>query len=205
MDRITLSNGTVIETVSVKLPDGAVAKEFELPSGNVRVRVLPVPPMLISDVVGGREELADPPIPKVKVGGVTEKWLPARPGQEEYAEWETEMLRREKLRDEAWNDAWWGYGMAEWSLGGEWVDEPPEGWKLPARVKRLGIKPKTGNDGRRLDYIRYVLLPTNADVEACQIAMSGMTSPILSEEVATIAKLFRGQEGQEDDTEPAAE
>ena len=204
---LELSDGTVVETESVQLPDGAVAKEFELPSGTACVRVLPVPPMLVSDTIGANPELADPPIPKVKSKGVAgEKWLEAQPGQEEYAEWEGQVQERERLRDEAWNNTWWNYGMAEWKLpDGEWIDDPPKAWKLPARVKRLGIKPRSGADGKRLDYIRYSLLTTNPDVEACQMAMSGATRPILSQEIDAIAKLFRGEEEREDDTESATE
>jgi len=202
---ITLTSGTVVETVSVKLPDGSLADEFELPSGRARVRVLPVPPMLISDTMSSRVDLDDPTIPKVKIEGIGEKWAPVRPGQEAYDEWEKECLAQERRRNAAHSDTTWSYGMAEWNFGEAWEDEPPKGWKFPARIKRLGHKPRSGDSGKRLDFILYTLLASNDDTEACQMVMYSMTNPLRNAEVDAIASLFRGEEGREDSSPASTE
>jgi hypothetical protein len=204
MDKITLSNRTIVEMESVELPDGSVAKEFELPSGTARVRILEVSPMLISDTMRDRPDLVVPSIPKVEAKGVGgTKWLTAREGQEEYAAWEKERDRIDDLRGRVHDEMTWNFGVAEWKRPAdakEWMDEPPESWKFPARMKRLGKKPRRGADGRRLDYIRYVLTSTASNMEAIQMAMYGWTAPLIDQEVAAIAELFRGEEGREDDS-----
>lgn len=205
MDTITLSTKAVVETTDVKLPDGSMAKEFALPSGGVRVRILPVPPFLIVDALAQRADLVMPDIPVLKIEGIGEKWVPARQGQPEYIKWRRACDEIEKLRDEAYDDLTWDYGVAEWELDGKWADEPPKGWKFLERWKKLGRKPRQGAAGRRVDYIRYAVLQSNENIEACQLAMYSKNAPVQSEEAAIVEKLFRGEEGGETDTGRAAE
>jgi hypothetical protein len=204
---ITLTNNVVVETTSVELPDGTLAKEFALPSGSAQVRVLEVPPFLIVDTLGDRLDLVPPDVPVIEVAGIggTKKWLPVRRGQEEYVEWERVCAEIEALRNRVYEDLTWGYGIAEWKRGDSWTDDVPKGWKFPARQRRLGKKPREGQDGRRVDFIRYTLLKSHADIEACQIVMHQITAPVRSEEAALIAELFRDEEGRETNTGRASE
>lgn len=200
---IKLTNKAVVETASVELPDGSIAQEFALPSGTARVRVVSVPPMLISETLAGMPELADPPLPMVRSEGKFPKSLPAREGQEEWNEWALERERIKKLRDEFHSDKTWNFGVVEWKRpmdAEEWVSEPPKAWKFPERMKTLGKKPREGKEGRRVDYIKYVLVAAAVDMEAVQMAMFSMTEPIQPGEVQAISDLFLGEEGRETDS-----
>jgi len=192
MDRVLLSNGSIVEMESVRLPDGEMVKEFDLPSGAARVRVAHVPPYMVANAIGNRPDLADAPQPLVEVKGIGEKWLPVRKGQPGYDEWRREQDEREKARGAAQDDIYWDYGVAEWKLpdGEKWKHEPPSGWSLSKRMERMGVTPRTG-DGRRIDYIRYVLAVTNLDVEIVQDVMFGVTRPITEGEVDAVSRLFQ--------------
>jgi len=196
MDSITLMDGSSVSTTDVRLPDGGVAKEFVLPSGSFVVRVRPVPPMLVAEVLDDNPELAEPPIPLVEVKGATTKSLPARPGEPEYDEYLAERKRREKLRDAAQSDLTWDYGIVGWKLVGEdeFETDPPGGWKLPAILKEYGKKPRPGKRGRRVDYIKYALVTRAKDMEVVQMAMYGMSSPLSRGEVDAASGLFPGDE-----------
>jgi len=210
MDSTVLSNGSVVEMESVRLPDGEMVKEFDLPSGTARVRVAHVPPFLLFFLVKSRSDLEDIPIPLVKVkGGIGEKWLPAREGQVEYNEWEKAQDERERARGDAQEDVYWDYAVAQWRLldsdTDAWMSKPPTGWKVSTRMKKMGVKPRTSTLGRRLDYIRYILAVTNFDVEIIQDVMFGMTSPVTEAEKEQVARLFQVHPDGEGDTASPAE
>ena len=200
---IVLSNGTVVPSTHVELPDGSMVREFVLPSGTAVVRVRSVPPMMIADVMAANPDLVDPPIPLVKVGGVTEKWLPARAGQPEYEEWVKERGMVEALRSQKQGDYAWDYGVVEWRRPvdtGKFSKTPPRGWKFPAWLKSQGLTPRSGVEGRRVDFIRYTLIQTTSDMEATQIVIYAITNPLREEETSAIADLFQGDESGGGDT-----
>ena len=201
MDRTELSGGVIVEMTPVNLPDGGTAKEFDLPSGSARVKIAHVPPMMVTDIVRGRVDLGDIPKPMVEVKGIGDKWVNVRPGQKEYHDWEAAQDKRDKLRGEAQDDMMWNYAVVEWKLPGDdkWMDEPPKGWKLPARAVRLGAKARSGVNGKRVDYLRCMLAVTNSDVEAIQFVMYGMTSSVLKAEVDAVAKIFQDYEDETGD------
>lgn len=203
MDRVLLSNGSIVEMESVRLPDGEMVKEFDLPSGTARVRVAHVPPYMVTNAIGNRPDLADVPQPLVKVEGIGEKWLPVRKGQPGYDEWRREQDEREKARSAAQDDIYWSYGIAEWKLPDEeeWRYDPPSSWALSKRMKRIGVAPRIG-DERRIDYVRYVLAVTNLDVEIIQDVMFGVTRPITESEVDAVSRLF--QDNPDETADPAS-
>jgi hypothetical protein len=63
----------------------------------------------------------------------------------------------------------------------------PEGWEFPAFASRQGVLPREGEDGRKVDYIRYELLKTAGDIRQAEQAMTGLTQ----EEVEGIMAFFR--------------
>lgn len=193
---IVLSNGTHVPSEEVTLSDGSAGREFALPSGMAVVRVRPIPPMMISDVMADNPDLIEPEIPLVKIGGIGEKWVPARTGQPEYEEWVRARKAVEKLRDQVHADHTWDYGVAEWKypVGEEFSSVPPKTWKFPEWLKNHGKKPRHGVKGKRIDFIRYTLIRTNADMEACQVVMYALTNPLREEETDAIAALFQGDE-----------
>lgn len=195
--KIVLSDGAVVPSTQVTLDDGSTAREFVLPSGMAVVRVRPIPPMMIADVMADNPNLVDPPIPLVKVGGVTEKWLPARAGQPEYEEWVQQRRGLEMLRGQVQSDHMWDYGVPEWKYPTDekFSKEPPKAWKFPQWMKSHGKKPRSGKTGRRIDFVRYTLFQTNRDMEAAQIVMYAITNPLRPEEIDAIADLFPGDEG----------
>jgi len=194
---IVLSDGTVVPSMQATLNDGSVVREFALPSGTAVVRVRPIPPMMIADVMADNPDLVDPPIPLVKVSGVTEKWLPARAGQSEYEEWVRERKGIEVLRARVQTDHTWDYGVVEWKYPAdaeEFSAEPPKAWKFPQWLKDRGKKARPGRIGRRVDFIRYSLIQTTGDMEATQIVMYAITNPLRKEETDAIAELFQDNE-----------
>jgi hypothetical protein len=195
MSDITLMNGTSVPVSDVQLPDGSTAKEFVLPSGSAVVRVRSVPPMMAPEILDERPELAEPPIPMVKVEGVTTKMLPARPGEPEYDAYLLERKRRERLYEAARSDITWDYGVVAWKRpvdAKEWEEHPPKEWKFPEFLKEYGGKPREGKRGRRVDYIKYVLVTGMEDMDAVQKAMYGISKPMSREEVDAAADLFPG-------------
>lgn len=197
---VVLSNGTVVPSTQVELPDGSTARELVLPSGMAVVRVRPIPPMMIADVMADNPDLVDPPIPLVEVKGKTtpDKWLPARAGQPEYEEWVRERDRLKILRSQVQTDHTWDYGVVEWKRpvdAKEFTNQPPKAWRFPQWMKEQGRKPRTGKTGRRVDFIRYTLIQTTHDMEAVQIVMYAITNPLREEEKDAIADLFQGDEG----------
>jgi hypothetical protein len=180
------------------LLDGSTTREFVLPSGTAVVRVRSIPPMLVADVMAGNPDLVDPPIPLVKVSGVTEKWLPARAGQPEYEEWVRQRDELKVLRAQMQTDYTWDYGIVEWKRpvsAEEFVSVPPKAWVFPQWLKDNGRKPRPGKIGRRVDFIRYTLFQTTGDMEAAQIVMYAITNPLREEETSAIADLFQSDEG----------
>ena len=157
-----------------------------------------MPQMLIAETLAEMPELADPQLPTIRTEGKFPKSLPAREGQEEWNEWAKERDRIAALRDQAHSDKTWNLGVAEWKRPAdvkEWRSEPPGDWKFPERFKALGRKPRPGKEGRRIDYVKYVLMGATVDIEAVQMAMYSMTEPLRREETQAVADLFRGQEG----------
>lgn len=192
---IVLTDGTVVPSVEIALEDGSVAREFTLPSGMAVVKVRSIPPMLIADVMAGDSELVEPQMPMVKVGGIGEKWLPARTGDPEYHEWMDRRREIEALREQKRGDYTWDYGIVEWKRpadASKFASTPPTGWKFPQFLKDHGRKPRTGKTGKRVDFIRYTLFQTTRDVEAAQIVMFQITNPITEEETDALADLFQG-------------
>jgi hypothetical protein len=63
----------------------------------------------------------------------------------------------------------------------------PEGWQFPAFARRQGVEPREGEDGRKVDYIRYELLKTAGDIAQAEQAMGGLTQ----EEVEGVMAFFR--------------
>jgi len=98
--------------------------------------------------------------------------------------------RRAQLQDEVV----WAYGIVEWrSLdASKFGNQPPKGWKYPAVLVEFGIEPREGKLGRRLDYIKFELLPTPDDVKAVQQVMYTMTAPLDESEVDAARDLFPG-------------
>ena len=63
----------------------------------------------------------------------------------------------------------------------------PEDWQFPEFAKRQGVQPREGEDGRKVDYIRYELLKTAGDISQAEQAMSGLTQ----DEVEGMMAFFR--------------
>jgi hypothetical protein len=198
MNDITLMDQTSIPVQDVPLPDGSIAKEFLLPSGSAVVRVRSVPPMMGPEILDQDPDLAEPPLPMVKVEGgqgIPDKMLPARPGEPEYEAYLQERKRREKLYEARQSDLTWDYGIVAWRRppeSEEWGEDPPKGWKFPAFLTEYGRKPRPGKRGRRVDFVKYVLIVAARDMEAVQMVMYGMSKPLTREEVDAAAGLFPG-------------
>lgn len=198
--KIVLSDGTVVPSTQVMLDDGSVAREFTLPSGTAVVRVRPIPPMMVSDVMADNPDLVDPPIPLVEVKGKTtpDKFLPARAGEPEYEEWVRQRDELKVLRSQVQSDHTWDLGMVEWKRPAdvdEFTNHPPKAWRFPQWMRDRGRKPRSGKIGRRVDFIRYTLIATGKDMEAAQIVMYTITNPLRSEEADALVDLFPGDEG----------
>lgn len=202
--KLSLSGGRSLDVTEKTTPDGVVF-ECLLPSGGAHVRITRVPPLMVTNAIAMDQRFEGIPIPSKKVEGIGEKWLPVRPGQPEYSEWEKQQRATEKLRGEAENVLIFCFGIVGWKLKGEksWSADPPDGWKLPPRMEILGVKSRAsehGSNGRRADYIQYIVLTTNSDLEAAQMLMYGYDAPILSAEVNAVRDLFRDEESGSEDT-----
>ena len=63
----------------------------------------------------------------------------------------------------------------------------PDDWQFPEFARQKGIVPREGEDGRKVDYIRYELLKTAGDISQAEQAMSGLTQ----DEVEGMMAFFR--------------
>lgn len=70
----------------------------------------------------------------------------------------------------------------------------PSEWAFPEALRRVGIEPRTGDDGRRLDYIEYELLRSAEDVRAVQDVMYG---PLGEQEVEAAVATFQPEDSEE--------
>jgi hypothetical protein len=70
----------------------------------------------------------------------------------------------------------------------------PNEWTFPEALRRVGIEPRTGDDGRRLDYIEYELLRSAQDVKAVQDVMYG---PLGEQEVEAAVATFQPEDSEE--------
>jgi hypothetical protein len=196
---ITLRDGTVIPTTRVELDDGTVGYELTLPDNSAVVVLRSVSPFVTADVVAANPELAKPQIPYIEVKSVAggSQMLPARPGQEEYAAWEQEVDQVERARAELQESFTWDYGVVRWKRppdADEYADMPPKAWKYPELLREYGREPRSGKRGRRVDFIRTVLLSSSRSLEAAQMMVYGLRgSPLLTTgEVDAAAELFPG-------------
>ena len=161
-------------------------KEITLSTGAI-VRARPVSPLLANELTAGNPDLRLPDMPFVDVPGVAgTEVVPARPGQPEYEEWARERDRIEEARRRIHKDFIWGHGIVSWKFPGEseFVDSPPDDWVLPEMLTYLGITPREGPIGRRLDYIKTELVTTQDDVESIMEITIGFTAEITDEEVS---------------------
>ena len=168
-------------------------QEITLASGVV-VRCQAVPPMAVTEVVADHPDLADPPIPYEQIEGIaglTE--APAREGTDLYHKYYEERKRIEGLRTKLQDDFVWDYGVIEWCYpeDEEFVDTPPKTWQFPQRLKDYGKLPRSGERGRRVDYIKYELLGTPDDVTSAQEIIYSI-APITTREVDAAAAMFPG-------------
>ena len=173
-------------------------QEITLTSGVV-VRCQAVPPMAVTEVVADHPDLSDPPIPYEQIEGIaglTE--APAREGTDLYHEYYRERKRIEGLRAKLQDDFVWDYGVLDWKYPesknvvdgiiewkyskSEFVDTPPKTWQFPQRIKDYGKLPRSGERGRRVDYIKYELLGTPDDVTSAQEIIYSI-APITGREV----------------------
>ncbi len=64
----------------------------------------------------------------------------------------------------------------------------PADWQFPAALQYAGINPRSGDVGRKLDYIEYALLATGEDVRIVQMAMYGA---LAEDEIGAAEDSFR--------------
>lgn len=73
-----------------------------------------------------------------------------------YRTYMADMAEAQRRRDVAVDEAWYLLGLRD--------VEPPAAWVFPHALELLGIAPREGEKGRRLDYIQYVLLENGEDL-----------------------------------------
>lgn len=164
--------------------------EITLVDGTV-VRVRPTPPLAASAVVSNDPGLATPPVPMVQhATKLGDKTLPLKQGEPGWDEYVQEVDRVKTERREAQVDFTWDYGIVAWKPAGtdEWVEDVGEDWEFPTRLAKYGIKPS--RYGKRVDYIKYVLLQYGDDLTRVQELVYGLSAPLTDEEVDAARDLF---------------
>jgi hypothetical protein len=168
-------------------------------SDGVILRLEPTPSLAVSEVIDLYPELATPPLPEVEhVTKFGKEKLPAKKGEEQFAEWLKLVDEVKAKREKAQSDFMWDVGVLEWSHddGKTWEDEAPEGWEMPKRLARHGFAPSLF--GTRVDYIKYHLLRYGRDTNVASRIVYGATSPLTAEEVAAAREMFPGDEVEEE-------
>jgi len=166
-----------------------------------KVRVRPVPPGYVTDVLVARPDLADPPVPLIEEEGIGgKKTFPARSGQVQFEEWQIEKDKREAERDNLSRAFLWDYGVVSWRLQGKgaWKEWPPDDWEIPAMLQEYGVKPREGKRGRRVDYIQ-TLFKSNEDTFKALGVMHSQDY-LTKEEVDAAEASFPGDQTRERDT-----
>lgn len=138
-------------------------------SNGQTITVYPVPPFALMAV---EARYPDPPPPDVEADTDSQAWR----------DWYARQQAIVEERDQARSDA---------ALLIAFRDvEVPEGWRFPAYLTRAGLSERPGEDGRLLDYVRYVLLESGADIRAIKAVMYGR---LTEQEVEASADTFRDQ------------
>jgi len=154
------------------------------------IRVRPFPQPMITEIFVRHPELADPPDPiEVIHGAAGDEYVPARKGTKEYAEWQQKQQTVSLLRTKAVYEAKWSYGIVAWKRPGDkqFTSKPPKGWTAPDYI--VGIEPRQGAAGRRLDYILHELIDESSRSAIESIINSG--SALTVEEVSTAEDTFQ--------------
>lgn len=141
-------------------------KEVELSNGIV-IRVEPVPPLAFTSIVAEMPEcqVPDPPLETIK-GRTGTSQVPARQGTAEYEAWKKDVDRARRAQERIRIEAYYTLSVLAWKLPGEddFSEEVPDGWEIPSRLTRAGLKPNEGPDGKRWDYVLYGLITTPEDM-----------------------------------------
>jgi len=147
---------------------------------------------MITEIFMRHPELADPPDPiEVIHGAAGEEHVSARKGTREYAEWQREQHVVALLRTRAIYEAKWSYGVVAWKRPDDkrFTDRPPKDWTAPAYI--VGIEPRQGTAGHRLDYILHELTIDRSNREAIE-AIINSGSALTAEEVSAAEDTFQG-------------
>lgn len=170
-------------------------KELELTNGTV-VRVRSVPPYATMQV---RSVEKPPPFPREKIksaaGGTEEHDV--LEGSPLVEQWQADMQAYQMRQRDRTIDFGLDYGVLEWRLedDDEFVSEPPDDWTFPKILREYGVEP---SERRRLDYIKFELIPSMDDQEHIDRVLTGDYTPITAEEVEdAIASSFPIDAGQE--------
>lgn len=136
-----------------------------------------------------------PQAPKVKVHSVAghDELKDAPTDSPEWAEYAAKSAEVRQRAEKAQGDFMYDYAVESWSWDGghTWQDDAPDDWQFPAVLSRHGIMP---SDNRRVDYIRYELITSNADVATLFADALGNTAPISDAEVNAALGGFRTNE-----------
>ena len=152
--------------------------------GGRKVKIRALPPF-IAISARSKVPLPDPPIVEIASelpGGTTQRFL-----DEKNPEYLLALRKAEQAREEIYQDLIWAYGLPE--------VEPPEddGWKREIEQLVPDIPWKDGKIGRKIDYIKYVVISSQADANTVQVALHKLSLGITEEEVKAAEESFRSK------------
>ena len=155
------------------------------------VRVRPVPPHARGDVYNVEQA---PPFPRQEIKSVAggSETHDALENSEAAQRWREDMAafqKRLRARLVSFN---YDYGVLDWIARADWTDpeppgddaswvaEPSKDWLFPGILVRYGVTP---GDIRRVDYIKYEVIQTDADRNMLDNELLGEYEPVTEKEV----------------------
>jgi hypothetical protein len=152
-------------------------------SRNVDVRVVPVPPYA-ANAIRATIPLPKPPVIMVdSVAGHQEPWANADDPAYKAALKEAEAARATAIN--------------EYTIVMALPDVvPPDDEEWFAALAQFGVQHRAGALGRKLDYIQYYLLATNADWELVWKTVADLTY-VKEERIAALEETFRDHGGRQ--------
>lgn len=155
----------------------SASKTVKLPSRGVEVHVIPVPPYAVS-AAQSTIPMPKPPVLMVdSVAGHQEPWSNAEDPQ-----YKADLAEAQAARGKLASEFTVLYALPDVQVPDD------EEWFAP--LADLGLKHRDGKRGRKLDYIQFYLLASNADWEVLWSAISDLTY-VKEERIAAHESSFR--------------
>lgn len=161
-------------------------EELELTNGT-KVKVSPVPSFAIAAAVG-TVTMPEPPTIKIQTAaGHEEPWPDTSPESEAYQVYLRAKEIAEAARNKKQNELTLLMGLPEVT--------PAEGEDWFEPLAYVGIEPRAGKLGRKLDYIQYVLLANPLDLTRVFDAINTISFP-REDAIRAQMESFRGHRGR---------